>query len=123
MPTNFRKVCEGYKLFSNPWIITVVTGLVVAIVAGIILIHYQELRNKKHQFRVVRATYGKDNKTVDITDILNAKINNNKLDVVLSNDLAGDPIEGITKLGKVKYRLDGKVYEKEYVEMETIRLP
>lgn len=110
-------------LTSNLWVITIVGGLVVFIIGNIIVTKWQDSRNSKHRLTIVKATYGKNNKFVDITTQLNSQIDKNKLDIILSNEIAGDPIERVPKIGKIKYKYDGKIYTKEYVEMERIRLP
>lgn len=88
-------------LTSNLWVITVVGGLVVFIIGSIIVTKWQEARNRKHSLTIIKATYGRDNKFVDITTQLNSQIDKNKLDIILSNDIAGDPIERISKIGKL----------------------
>jgi len=84
---------------------------------------YMAIKFRKSNLQIIKATYGKDNTIVDITDQLNSMVEDNKLKTVLSNSIAGDPIFGTPKVGHVKYRFNGKELEKQYVEGEVIELP
>lgn len=111
------------QALSNLWVITVVGGIIVVVIGGVVLNRIQELRSKKQGLTILKASYGKNGKVIDITDKLNSLIKDGRLETILSNDLAGDPAGGMPKIGKIKYRYNGKVYVKEFVEMEAIILP
>jgi hypothetical protein len=74
-------------------------------------------------FRILKATYGKNDDTIDSTNKLNSRIKNGRLTVILSNEIAGDPVRNVMKIGKVKYTHNGKTEKREYVETEEIDLP
>jgi hypothetical protein len=100
-----------------------VSGIVVGLIVGIALMLIQERRNNRRGLVVLQARYGKDGRSKDITDPLNAAIVDNRLEMTLSNDIAGDPAPGTPKIGNIKYRYKGRIYEKEYVETEVVKLP
>jgi hypothetical protein len=72
--------------------------------------------------KIIKATYGSGETFLDITDQLNKLVNKGKLKIVLNNDIAGDPTPGSVKVGKIKYELNGKIFEKDYTENDTVEL-
>jgi len=72
---------------------------------------------------VVSAEYGAGDKWVDVTEHVRQRIQNNTLTVRASNDLAGDPIYGVSKKLKVHYRVGDTSYVTSVDEMETLCLP
>jgi len=100
--------------------------LTVVLYVGTIMVIYRTLSAIKinsRTFRIIHATYGQSGKNVDITPELNKAIIDNKLNIVLSNNIAGDPIPGTKKTGYIEYVNKGKEYEVTYSENETIQLP
>lgn len=83
----------------------------------------QLYRVSKRDFKILKATYGKNELTIDITKELNGAVSNKSLVIVLSNNIAGDPCYGVSKIGKIKYQYCGKIFEKDYIEGELIVLP
>ena len=75
------------------------------------------------ELRILVARYGLDSVFFDITDKLNQAVIDNKLKIVLSNNIAGDPVPGKVKQGTVEYRLGNKKITKEYIEGNVIDLP
>jgi len=80
-----------------------------------------KLRNKK--LKIISANYYTDLHSIDITNELNNAIEDNKLKIVLSNNIAGDPHKGVVKKGKIKYTFNGQESEKDYQEGDLIELP
>lgn len=72
---------------------------------------------------IIEAKYYTQAKSVDVTALLREKIQNNKLSIFASNDLAGDPHYGVVKKLKVKFSYGGETLEKEVNEGDTLRLP
>jgi hypothetical protein len=72
---------------------------------------------------IIKAEYGTNKKSLDITKQLTTSIHNNELHVLVSNDIAGDPDEGTPKFLKVKYSYQGKIFEKEIPEGTTFNIP
>jgi hypothetical protein len=70
-----------------------------------------------------KAIYGTLNNKVDVTDILNAMIGDNKLFVIASNSLAGDPEPGQPKTLTVTYRYHGKQLTRLAQEGYELKLP
>lgn len=83
----------------------------------------KRVKIRKRRFRVIKGTYGSADKSYDITQELNNAVVDNKLKLVLSNNIAGDPHVGVVKTGRIKYEFDGRKYEKEYTEGDVIDLP
>ena len=84
---------------------------------------YRKIEVKIRKLKIIKAIYGKDNKYVDITNRLNDIIENNKIKVVLSNAIAGDPIVGTPKEGRIIYKYEGIKKEILYKEGDVIELP
>lgn len=57
---------------------------------------------------IVKAAYGTGEKRVDVTDKLAAAIINNSLSIQASNNLAGDPANGVVKDLRITYTLGGE---------------
>jgi class 3 adenylate cyclase len=75
-------------------------------------------------FRIVEARYGTAANSIDVTFQYTKNIKNNKLDVVVSNEIAeNDPHLGVHKILKIKYSHKGKQYEREFKEGSRIQLP
>ncbi len=76
------------------------------------------------ELKIIKATYGKDRKTIDITDYLNSQIQDNKLNVPVRNEVFGeDPIVRANKEAVVKYKYKGEVDQKVFPEYGDIVLP
>lgn len=84
---------------------------------------YRGIKTRHRKLKIISAKYYTDSHSIDITNELNDKIEDNKLKTFLSNDIAGDPHKGKKKKGKVKYKIDGQENEKEYQEGDLIALP
>ncbi|MCW3127340.1 MAG: repeat protein [Bacteroidetes bacterium] len=78
---------------------------------------------KEAVLEIIRATYGSDQKNIDVTQTVRDLVLNNKLTVQASNSLGGDPHHGTYKKMQIDYRLGEKIYSKEISEGETITLP
>jgi hypothetical protein len=80
-------------------------------------------------FIILNARYGARNKFADVKDILNKRIVDGKLDLLVVNgNLVGekkedDPIYGVRKQLVVKYRFHGETCIRTVAEKETLRLP
>lgn len=84
--------------------------------------YYIILTNKN--FRIIRATYGTDNKYIDITDRLNDAIVDNKLEIQLTNNIAGkDPVPHVLKYANIKYKDVNEIIDIKVKEYETIKIP
>jgi hypothetical protein len=75
-------------------------------------------------FRIVEAHYGSSKNTIDVTFQYTKNIKKDKLDVVVSNQIAeNDPHRGIPKTLEIKYIYKGKLYERKFNEGARIQLP
>ncbi|MFH1392759.1 MAG: hypothetical protein ABIG90_03800 [bacterium] len=71
------------------------------------LILYKIYKNiiNKGDLEILKATYGLEQTTIDITANLKRAIIDNKLKIVLSNNIAGDPVPHKIKRGKIEYKI------------------
>jgi len=69
------------------------------------------------------AQYGAEGKTLDITDELNQRIVDNKLDIKVDNYISGDPTPGVPKQLIVIYSFDGKTHQRIVPERQRLVLP
>lgn len=130
VPTNeilqFLVVFVNYEM-NISFTISVFSITVSLILVGIFLGLLRKFRIKnilnQSKLRIVKATYGTENKNVDITQELNLAIVDDKLNLLLTNNIAGDPDVGIQKIGNIIYKFDGKKFKKEVVENSPINLP
>jgi len=90
-----------------------------AMIAGI----YRKIKISRQKLKIISAKYYTDFRSVDITSELNNAIEDDKLKIILSNNIAGDPHENKRKKGKIKYKFNGEENEKEYQERDVIELP
>jgi hypothetical protein len=74
-------------------------------------------------FEIIEAKYWTPKVHKDITQKLIGMIKNNKLEVIASNEIDGDPDVGTRKKLTIKYRHNGMDLIKEYNEKEKIELP
>lgn len=84
---------------------------------------YRKFIINRRNLKILDAEYGIQDKFINITNELNNAVENNRLKLVLSNNIAGDPYVGKNKIGKIKYKFNGNKFEKEYKESEIIELP
>ena len=79
--------------------------------------------NKPIGFEIIEAKYWTPRVHKDITQKLKEMIKDNRLEVIASNDIDGDPDVGTSKKLTIKYRHNGMDLIKEYNEKEKINLP
>ena len=73
---------------------------------------------------IVRAFYGLNNRTNDVSQLLRSQIRNNTLVLQVNNrNLGGDPAPGADKVLTVIYRLDGREQSRTVREGNTLRIP
>lgn len=74
--------------------------------------------------QIVRAFYGLNNRTNDVSQLLRSQIRNNTLVLQVNNsNLGGDPAPGADKILTVIYRLDGREQSRTVREGNTLRIP
>lgn len=61
--------------------------------------------------KIISAFYGANDSWIDVSNILNNEIVNNSLNIIVNNNLFGDPILNHVKQLQLKYTLDNKKYE------------
>ena len=74
--------------------------------------------------QIVRAYYGLNNRTDDVSQILRSQIRNGTLVIQVNNrNLGGDPAPGADKVLTVIYRIDGREQTATVKEGNTLRIP
>lgn len=124
---NKNKLIENIISFLDKKISISVSFIIIFIISIAILVTINRkikifLTNKR-KLIIIKATYGKDNKIINITNELNNNVIDNKLNIILSNKIAGDPIYGVTKDGYIKYKYNNIITEKEYKEGDNVKIP
>ena len=75
-------------------------------------------------FRVTKALYGDGRRMKDVTDLLNAKVTANRLELQITNaNLGGDPAPAVKKAIVVDYEFNGAATQVKLAEGETLILP
>ncbi len=79
---------------------------------------------KPSKIVIVKAVYGDlpDGEKTDVTEKVAGKVNGDTLSIKASNDLFGDPANGVQKKLKVDYTFDGKAKSKTVDEDETLTI-
>ena len=73
--------------------------------------------------RIVSATYGSGNRTMDVTNFLTSRIQNNTLSLSVNNETMGtDPAVGADKVLQVTYELNGNRQQVSVNEGKTLRI-
>lgn len=106
--------------------LSVQTLLLMFIIYFLFVKIYKRYKNKALKLKglfILSAKYGAKGKYIDIKNELNDRITGGKLEVVLDNYIAGDPIVGEKKECKVRYQYNKEIIENTYNEFETIKLP
>jgi hypothetical protein len=74
--------------------------------------------------QIVRAFYGINNRTNDVSQLLRSQIRNNSLVLQVNNrNLGGDPAPGADKVLTVIYRFGGREQTATVKEGNTLRIP
>lgn len=82
------------------------------------------LININKKFRVIKATYGTDNIRKDFTKKLNDSIVDGSIYIYLTNGFVGeDPVHGVQKKARIKYKLNDRVIDIEVIEGNLIQIP
>lgn len=78
---------------------------------------------QKSDLNIISALYGKREKYIDISKLLNKLIKDNKLSVTITNDIAGDPIYGVKKELIIVYSFGSEFFRITKQEGEILNLP
>jgi hypothetical protein len=85
---------------------------------------YQQNQDDPNSVRIIRAYYGVQGRTVNVTDFLRNRVNNGTLTFVVANSaLGGDPAPGADKVLIVVYRFQGTETATAVREGNTLSLP
>jgi len=72
---------------------------------------------------ILNASYGSDDQKIDVTPILRQMITKNQLTVKVSNEIAGDPHNGVVKKLDINYRIGQKIDTRSGLEGAIITIP
>ena len=70
----------------------------------------------KAKLKILNAEYGVDDTWLDVTSQLRSRVKHNGLRIWVTNEIAGDPVYGKTKVLRVKYKLGKEELFKEIPE-------
>ncbi|MFZ3216851.1 MAG: DUF3395 domain-containing protein [Candidatus Acidiferrales bacterium] len=74
--------------------------------------------------QIIRAYYGLNNRTNDVTQLMRNRVRNGSLVVVVNNsNMGGDPAQGANKVLTVTYRYQGREQTATVKEGGTLRIP
>ena len=74
--------------------------------------------------RVTFAAYGLGNQVADVTRLMQSRVANNRLDIVITNqEMGGDPAPNVAKNFHINYEWAGRAYEVVIKENEVLHLP
>lgn len=74
-------------------------------------------------FFILSASYATTKASFNVKEKLDAMIEDNRLRVKASNDIAGDPDRGTHKELRIKYKVNEQILERTYNEGELVDLP
>jgi hypothetical protein len=81
-------------------------------------------RDEPNGLRIIRAFYGVQRRTVDVTDLLRSRVREGTLSFVVTNAaLGGDPAIGADKILIVVYRFEGRETAAAVREGNTLTIP
>ena len=73
--------------------------------------------------RILSATYGSGNRVIDVTNMLNSRVQNNALSMSVNNETMGqDPAVGADKVLQVTYELNGNRQQVSVNEGKSLRI-
>jgi DnaJ-like protein len=81
-------------------------------------------RDEPNGLRIIRAFYGVQRRTVDVTDLLRSRVREGALSFVVTNSaLGGDPAIGADKILIVVYKFEGRETAAAVREGNTLTIP
>ncbi len=78
---------------------------------------------QQNGLKIISALYGMNDTYIDVTEQLNQMVVDNKLEVKVLNDIAGDPLVGIKKELKVIYSIGSDIETIVVNEKQTLEIP
>lgn len=72
--------------------------------------------------KIIKAIYGTTEKSIDIAKELTEKIVNGRIEIKVSNEIAGDPIPGTKKTLKIDFIKDGKTITQTVKEGDELKI-
>jgi hypothetical protein len=80
--------------------------------------------NNSMDLRIVSASYGSNNRTNDVRQLLQSRVQNDRLNQVVNNaTMGGDPSRGNTKTLRIQYEWDNQSYNVVAQENERVIIP
>lgn len=81
-----------------------------------------ENKNETKKLKIIKAIYGSADKNIDITEKLNSMIVGDKLEIVVNNDIAGDPHKGIGKELEIDYSVNSNHLHMKVKENDILKI-
>ncbi|MDD2387746.1 MAG: hypothetical protein PHP52_13295 [Bacteroidales bacterium] len=75
------------------------------------------------KLNIIKASYGIEGSEFNITEELNDKIINDTLEIIIDNNIKGDPAEKSKKRAIIEYSFSGKIENIEVEEHGLLKLP
>jgi hypothetical protein len=121
--TNILEIFK-YRITLSFSVFSLSTSIIISFISIFYLKKiYGNYLRRNNKLKILEATYYTDKKSLNITQELNESIYDNKLKIILSNDIAGDPDVGTRKKSKIIYKINGEKREIELLERDLIDLP
>jgi hypothetical protein len=70
-----------------------------------------------------QAIYGRDDRTIDVTDAVRRNVRDGRVEIVVGNELGGDPCHGVGKLLTVQYSYGGREHSRTLPEAQILKIP
>ena len=81
-------------------------------------------QNSTSELRILSARYGTDNRSVDVRQILQSRVQNDQLNLQVNNStMGGDPSRGELKTLRIKYQWAGRNYDVVVQENQWVSIP
>lgn len=108
------------------WLVLIIFGCLFVFIGFLWLYnkiyHLIMFNNKK--LEILKADYGSGTIFIDITNQLKDLIDNNRINMKLSNGILGyDPTPNVIKHMKITYKWNDKTFNKKFIEGKMIDLP
>ncbi len=111
------------KIISFRIAVPVVPLILTTLLSSFLYKIFRKFKNRKNELKIISAIYGAKNKYINVTNELDNLIFENKLKIIIGNNIAGDPIYGVPKKAKISYSFRGKKFEITCDENELLELP
>jgi DnaJ-like protein C11, C-terminal len=76
------------------------------------------------ELRILTASYGTGNRSADVRQLLQSRVQNNQLNLQVTNStMGGDPVRGASKTLRIRYQWAGRTYDVAVQENQWVSIP